>query len=171
MILSILNYKNPILRKKSEEIKEITPEIRRLALDMIETMIQNKGLGLAAPQVNESKRMIAVHLIKNRSSKERADFEPKVLINPRIVAKSRETDMEEEGCLCAPGLFLKIKRAKGVSVEAKDIEGKEIEIEAEELPARILQHEIDHLNGVLFFDKIGLWQKLKLKKRLENVSN
>ncbi|MFH1894790.1 MAG: peptide deformylase [Patescibacteria group bacterium] len=161
MILDILNYKNPILRKKSEKIKEITPEIRRLALDMVETMIKNKGLGLAAPQVNQLKQIIAVSLIKNRSSDERVVLEPKILINPRIVEKSREAEIEEEGCLCAPGVFLKIKRASAVEISALDINGREVKIKAEGLPARILQHEIDHLNGILFFDKIYFWQKLK----------
>jgi len=171
MILKILKYPNPILRKRSEEIEEITPKIKRLALDMIETMIINKGLGLAAPQVSESKQMIVVHLVKNRSSEERTGLEPAILINPRVIDKSRETKIEEEGCLCAPGIFLKIKRAKRVKVEARDIEGKAIKIEAEGLPARILQHEIDHLNGILFFDKLPFWQKLTLKKRLKNVIN
>ncbi|MFH1401488.1 MAG: peptide deformylase [Parcubacteria group bacterium] len=166
MILNILNYKNPTLRKKSEEVKEITPKIKRLASDMQETMIKNKGLGLAAPQVGELKQMIVVHLVKNRSFDERAGLEPEILINPRIVGKSKEAETEEEGCLSAPGIFLKIKRAKGVKVEAKNIEGKVMKIEAEGLPARILQHEIDHLNGVLFFNRISFWQRLKIRKKL-----
>jgi peptide deformylase len=169
MILDILGYKNPVLRKKSEEIKEITPKIKRLALDMLETMIANKGLGLAAPQVNESKQIIAVHLPKKRSADEKPVLLPEILINPKIIKKSGEIETEEEGCLCAPGLFLKIKRAKTVKVAAKNLEGKQMEIEAMGLPARILQHEIDHLNGILFFDRISFWEKLSIKNKLKKA--
>jgi len=150
-ILNIVKYPNPILRGKSKEIKEITPELKRLALNMQETMIANKGLGLAAPQVGESKRIIVVQTENSQ----------KALINPKIFRKSREMETGEEGCLCAPGLFLKIKRASVVEISALDIDGREVKIKAEGLPARILQHEIDHLNGILFFDRIPFWQRLK----------
>jgi peptide deformylase len=162
-ILQIKKYPDPILRKKCEEIKEITPEIKRLALDTIETMIQNKGIGLSAPQVGELKRIIVVHLIQERSAEEKAKKRPQVFINPKIVRKNRETAIDEEGCLSFPGLFLKIKRAKGIEIEALDENGNEIRIKAEGLPARVFQHEIDHLNGILFIDHISFWQRFKSK--------
>ncbi len=156
--LTIKSYSNPVLRKKSEEIKEITPEIKRLALDMVETMVKNKGLGLAAPQVGISKRIVAVLLAEG----------PKIFINPKITKKEKETEIAEEGCLCFPNLFLDIKRAKSVAIKAIDVEGKEMEFFVDGLTARIFQHEIDHLNGILFFDKISFWQRLKLRKKLKN---
>ena len=140
------------MRKKAEEIKEITPEIKRLAEDMAETMLKSdlEGVGLAAPQVGVSIRMFIAQTGNG----------PGVFINPKILKKSgRET--AEEGCLSLPGIWLKVKRAKELDLEAIDINGKKIKTKAEGIFARILQHEIDHLNGILIIDKVTLWQKLK----------
>jgi len=161
MVLKILKYPDPILRKKSKKVEEINEEIQKIFKDMIETLKNDQGLGLAAPQIGESKRIIVVHLIRERTPKEKASKEPQIFINPRITEKSKETEIDEEGCLSFPGLFLKIKRAKEVEVEALNIRGNQIKIKAEGLPARIFQHEIDHLDGVLFINRIGFWQKLK----------
>jgi peptide deformylase len=149
--LKIVKYPNPILRKRAREVKEITPEIKELALDMAETMNKNQGLGLAAPQVGELKRIIVV------------SFEdgPRIFINPEIVKKSKEKEVIEEGCLSFPGLFLKIKRAKETEVKALDENGKEIQIKDYGLISRVLQHEIDHLDGILFIDRLTFWQRLK----------
>jgi len=162
----IIKYPNPILRKKCEEVEKITPEIKKLIDDMIETMKKNDGVGLAAPQVGELKRIIAVHLVKERTSEEKVEVEPRVFINPKIVKKSKEDELEEEGCLSFPGLWLKIKRAKEVEVEALNEKGEKIHLKAQALPARILQHEIDHLDGILFVDRINFWQKLKIRSKL-----
>ena len=162
----IIKYPNPILRKKCEEVEKITPEIKKLIEDMIETMKKNDGVGLAAPQVGELKRIIAVHLVKERTSEEKVEVEPRVFINPKIVKKSKEDELEEEGCLSFPGLWLKIKRAKEVEVEALNEKGEKIHLKAQGLPARILQHEIDHLDGILFVDRINFWQKLKIRSKL-----
>jgi len=162
----IIKYPNPILRKKCEEVEKITPEIKKLIDDMIETMKKNDGVGLAAPQVGELKRIIAVHLVKERTSEEKVEVEPRVFINPKIVKKSKEDELEEEGCLSFPGLWLKIKRAKEVEVEALNEKGEKIHLKAQGLPARILQHEIDHLDGILFVDRINFWQKLKIRSKL-----
>ena len=168
MILKILKYPDPILRKKSEEIKEITPDIKGLVFDMAETMVKNQGIGLAAPQVGELKRIIVVHLIKDRSAQEKAATNPQIFINPKIIKKSMEVAVDEEGCLSFPGLFLKIKRAKEVEIEALNERGEIIHLKAVGLAARVLQHEIDHLDGILFFDHLSFWQKLKLRKKLKN---
>lgn len=163
----IIKYPNPVLKKKCQEVKEVTEEIRNLGQAMIESMTESQGIGLAAPQVGELKRIIAVHLVKERTSEEKVEVEPRVFINPKIVKKSKEDELEEEGCLSFPGLWLKIKRAKEVEVESLNEKGEKIHLKAEGLPARILQHEIDHLDGILFIDRIGFWQKLKIRKKLK----
>lgn len=147
------------MRRECEEIKEITPEIKKLAEDMMETMVKHEpeGVGLSAPQVGELKRIIAVQTEQG----------PAVFINPKIIKKTRETEVMEEGCLSFPGIWLKIKRARGVEVAALDKDGKKIRIKAERILARILQHEIDHLDGILFIDRIGFFQELKLGKQFK----
>jgi peptide deformylase len=165
--MEILSYKNPIVRKKSAEIEEITPEIKRLALDMLETMQKEKGLGLAAPQVGQLKRVIAVHLPEGEPRDGKIKLAPCILVNPSIIKKSKTTQIDEEGCLCAPGVFLKIKRAKSIEATAQDLEGNRLQIKVSGLPARIIQHEIDHLEGILFFDRLPFWQKINLDKKLK----
>jgi len=162
----IIKYANPILRKKCQEVKAVTPEIKNLGWDMVETMVENEGIGLAAPQVGELKKVIVIYPIKERTIEEKAQKRPQIFINPQIIRKSRETIVDEEGCLSFPGLFLKIKRAREVEVEALNEEGKILKIKTEGLPARIFQHEIDHLDGILFIDKISFWQKWKIRKKL-----
>ena len=147
----IIKYPDSVLRNKSEPVSEITEEIKKLGQDMVETMVAAQGIGLSAPQVGELKRVIVVQTEKG----------PKVFINPQIIKKSKEMDLGEEGCLSFPKLFLKIKRPKEVEIKAMDGDGRKIK--AEGLLARILQHEIDHLDGILFIDRISLWQKFKLK--------
>ena len=146
----ILAYPNKILRKKSFEIKKITEETKKLAGELKEIMMKKDGIGLAAPQIGESKRLISV-FFKGK---------PQVFLNPRIARKSRKTEVMEEGCLSFPGLFLKIRRAKDVDLEFINLNGEKIKLKAEGLSARVFQHEIDHLDGILFIDRISLPQKL-----------
>jgi len=155
-ILEIKKYPDPILRKKCQEVKVITEEIKRLSQEMIETLTKNQGVGLAVPQIGELKRMIVVQTEKG----------PQTFINPKIIKKTKETIIDEEGCLSFPGLFLKIKRAKWVEIEALNEKGEKIHLETKGLPARIFQHEIDHLDGILFIDRLSFWQKLKFKFKL-----
>ena len=150
-IMKIVIYPNPLLRKKAKKIKEITPEIHELTKRMIQIMIKEDGVGLAAPQVGISKRMIIVQGEKG----------PEVFLNPRIIFKSKEKELAEEGCLSLPGLFLEVKRSRKVKVEFTDLEGERYVLSAEGIMARIFQHEIDHLNGILFIDRIPFWQKIK----------
>ena len=150
----IILYPNKILRKKSEEVgEEIDEEIRNLAREMVEIMVKEDGIGLAAPQLGILKRIIVV-MTENG---------PEVFINPVIVKKSKESETMEEGCLCFPGVFLKIKRAKMIEVEALNLQGEKIRMKTEGLVARIFQHEADHLDGILFVDRASFWQKIKLK--------
>lgn len=142
--LPILIYPDPRLKKKAEEIKDPKdPAIRELIFDMLETMKKNNGLGLAAPQVGKSVRLCAVK------------FERKthILINPIIKSKSWSKEIAEEGCLSFPGQFIPVKRFKKVKIIAQDKTGKKISIKAEGLLARAFQHEIDHLDGILYIDR------------------
>lgn len=156
MTLKIRKYGDPILKKKAEEVKEITPETKELILNMVETMQKERGIGLAAPQIGVAKRIIVVETGKG----------PNIFINPKIIDKGREKIVGEEGCLSLPGLYFKIKRSKEIKVRAENINGEELKIRAEGLLARIFQHETDHLDGILLIDRISFWQKLKLKNKI-----
>ena len=160
-ILEIKEYGEPVLREKALPVKEITPEILNLIKDMAETMYTASGVGLAATQVGEAKRIILVDGEEDGLI---------VLINPLII-KSEGEVVAEEGCLSVPDIYSQFKRSLKVTIKALDENGDLIEITKENLIARALQHEIDHLNGILFVDRIGrmerqiLLNKLKKKKQ------
>lgn len=157
-ILEIVNYPDQRLREECEDITEFNQEIKTLAENMAETMYDAPGVGLAGPQVGVLKNII---VLDQYSGSEENDNQLLTLINPKIVKAEGEKVKSEEGCLSIPGLKETIKRFEKVKVNAKDIDGKDIEIEADEFLSIILQHEIDHLNGVLFIDHLS-----KLKQRL-----
>ena len=154
--LEIKKFNEPVLRKKCKEVEEITPDIKELVLNMTETMKKKQGVGLSAPQVGISKKIIIV--LSNLENSEVLR-----LINPKIIKKSNETEIEEEGCLSFPAIYLKIRRAKEVEVEGLDIDGKKIKIKAKGILARIFQHEIDHLDGILFFNRLNFFEKIKFR--------
>jgi len=158
MVFKIKKYNDPVLRKKSQEVEVIDDKIRQIIDDLKETMKKYSGVGLAAPQAGISKRIIVINLEHIKQGV----FE---LVNPVIINKSKEKHIDEEGCLCFPDVFLKIKRPKEVEAKAKDRDNKEISIKAKGLLARVLQHEIDHLDGILFFDRLPLWQRIKFKTK------
>lgn len=147
MILPIITYPNPILEKKTRKIKEEeikSPEIKELLFDMLETMDTNNNcLGLAATQVGKSVRLCIIKL----------DNKTHILINPKFKSKSWKKVIAEEGCLSFPGQYFPVKRSARVKVKAFNKNGKEISISADGLFARALQHEIDHLDGILFISK------------------
>jgi peptide deformylase len=149
-VLTVLTVPEPILRQKSKRVRTIDGSVRKLAGDMIETMHAASGVGLAAPQVGVPLRVIVIGL---------PDEEDFVLINPEIVRRSGER-LVTEGCLSIPGYFGEIKRAQRVTVKGKDLSGKEVRIKAEELLAQALEHEIDHINGVLYIDHLESNDKL-----------
>lgn len=150
--LPITTYPDPILRKKTKKIKDHqAPEIKALILDMLETMESEGGLGLAAPQVGSSARLCVIKL----------DGKTHILLNPEITSKSWRKVVSEEGCLSFPGEFIPVKRSRSVKVRSDDRHGKKIEIAADGLFARALQHEIDHLDGILYIDRKG---RLPIKK-------
>lgn len=148
MILPIVTTPNPVLTTPARKITDITPEIHQLVADMRETMHNAQGLGLAAPQVGRSLALCILEFNPEDRPEDAIPFT--VLINPRITWKSARTDTDEEACLSIPGVFGDVKRARQIRVKAENLEGKTIEIEADGLFARALQHEIDHLNGILF---------------------
>jgi peptide deformylase len=149
-ILPIRTVPEPVLRQKSKRVKNIDGSVRKLAADMIETMHAASGVGLAAPQVGVPWRVIVIGMPGEE------DF---VLINPEVVRRSGER-LVTEGCLSVPGYFGEIQRAQRVTVKGKDLSGKETRIKAEELLAQALEHEIDHLNGVLYIDYLESSDKL-----------
>lgn len=155
-VLEIKKNKEPVLRKRAEKVSKVDKEIRQLIVDMVQTMTKGQGIGLAAPQVGVLRRVIVVH----------GDFKGQrilCLINPKITKMSKEKEKDMEGCLSFPEIFLEIKRAKEVEVKGLDINGKKVKIKAKGLLARALQHEIDHLDGILFFNRLGIIAKIKFK--------
>ncbi len=154
---------DPVLRTPAKPVAGITGETRQLIADMFETMYAEEGVGLAAPQVGVSDRVIVVdpHL---------DDFERFALINPEIVRASKETEKGEEGCLSIPGLRDLVERSLSVTVRGLTEQGEVREFDAEGLVARIIQHEVDHVDGILFLDRLSplkrkmalaKWQKIK----------
>ena len=161
-ILPIRRYPDPVLRKAAEPVRTINKELRQLAADMIETMGDANGIGLAAPQVGKPIRMVVVDF-------DPENHEPRVLVNPVVVKKSRQKETVDEGCLSFPGLKSKVKRSLKVVCEAQTLDGDIVEYQTEGLPARAIQHEIDHLDGMLFVDKVGPSDKLSLREGLAEL--
>jgi peptide deformylase len=145
--LNIEMLGSEVLRKPAREVGEIDEALRLLAEDMFETMYAAEGIGLAGPQVGVSRRIIVVDVRQE-------GVEPMALINPRVIEAGSRTEKAEEGCLSIPGVSAAVERPEQVTVEALDIEGHPVRLEADGLLARCLQHEIDHLDGILFLDRV-----------------
>ncbi len=159
MILKIVKYPEPVLSQPGEPVTEFNAELRKLAADMFETMYASQGVGLAAPQVGVSKRLTVVDLSMGKRPEEKL-----VLINPEVISSEGRL-YEEEGCLSFPDIREKVVRAAKVRIRAQDVHGKWFEMDGEELLARCFQHEIDHLDGVLFlFRMSALKRSLNLRK-------
>ena len=164
-LMEVLRFPHPVLRKKCEKVETVDDEIKKIARDMAETMYAENGIGLAAPQVGITKRIFVVDV----------DEELITVINPEI-SVSGEKEIMEEGCLCLPKVSVEIERLSNAQVKGLDIVGKEILIEAGDLLARALQHETDHLNGMLIIDHLSKvkrdmvvkkFRKLQLKEKEE----
>jgi peptide deformylase len=179
MIREIVIYGDPVLRKKGKDIVKITDEIRAFAQDMIETMHEAHGVGLAAQQVGEAIQLTVIDVsdTENRPSRMWIDGEevdpkehmPLILINPQLEL-SRETEIGPEGCLSFPEITADISRAERVKVTALDLEGKPVSFEAEGLLSRAVQHETDHLNGILFIDRMSSASKVTLASKLKKLA-
>jgi peptide deformylase len=152
--MKIVNYPHPALRAKSKPVTNIDKDLRIAAGQMLELMYSREGLGLAAPQVTLDCQMIVLNLEANP---ERKDLEI-IAINP-VILESKGSEKDREGCLSFPGLYQDIRRAKSVKVQFYDLDGKLQTMQSSGLAARLWQHEIDHLNGVLFIDKMGPLQR------------
>lgn len=161
-IREIRKYPDEVLKKKAEPVEGVNEDLNRLIDDMVETMYAAPGVGLAAPQVGVSKRLIVVD-VKTAYGEEASLY---VLINPEVVESEGEVK-SEEGCLSLPGFTVSIDRAEKVTVKALDREGKEICIPAEGLLAIALQHEIDHLEGTLILDRTSFLKREFYKKQLK----
>lgn len=161
-LLEILTYPAPGLKKKSKPVQKIDKDIIELLDNMAETMYDAPGVGLAAPQVGSNVRVITVDI----SAAQSEQSELIELVNPEIVSSSG-TQLGEEGCLSVPGFNANVTRKLKVKVSAQDRRGKFFEIEAEDLLSRVLQHEIDHLDGILFFDRLGRLKKDLLVKKIK----
>lgn len=163
-ILEILTLGHPVLVQRAKEIDNIDQDIIDLAENMVLTMHAAPGLGLAAPQVNHSRRLITVDLSIGEKSENLL-----VLINPELTDKEGE-EVLEEGCLSVPGINEKVARPYRVCIKGTDLEGKEKVIEAEGLLARVLCHEIDHINGKLFIDHLSPLKRNLIKKKMKKAT-
>lgn len=162
-IRKIYQYPEPVLRKKAEDVKDFSDELQQLIEDMADTMYDAPGIGLAAPQVGESIRLLIVDL---RSDGEKREY--LTVINPEIVA-SEGTQVDEEGCLSVPDLTANVNRFKKITLRYQDKDGNDQEIIAEDRFAVVLQHEIDHLNGILFIDHLTPLKRGLYKKKMKKV--
>ncbi len=157
-VLKVVKFPNKVLAAKAREVTRVTGEDRKLAKDMIDTMYAENGVGLAANQVGVLKRLFVTSANQVRG-------EELVFLNPKIV-KKQGVIKEFEGCLSVPEFYEPVKRAKRVWMKAMTLEGKTVEVKAEGLLSRIFQHEIDHLNGILFIDRLGILKSRMAKKKL-----
>lgn len=169
--LKLYEYPHPILHKKAERVTKIDDEIRKLLDDMLETMYADKGVGLAAPQVGVSKRIIVIDTEQRDEDGNYKPGRPMYLINPEIIYKSEEKILFCEGCLSIPGQSAEVERYESIKVRYLDYDGKEQEIEATDYPAVVLQHEIDHLDGILYIDRLSRLKRNMLLKKLEKYRN
>jgi peptide deformylase len=148
-ILPIRVLGDPVLREETKPVEQITDELRALVASMFETMYLAKGIGLAAPQVGRTERVAVIDV----------DGQKFAIINPEIVTSASKTSKSEEGCLSIPDVYGDVERPERVKVRALDLDGKEFEIEADELLGRCLQHEIDHMHGKLFLDYMSVLKR------------
>ncbi len=158
-ILNILHFPDPRLRKVAQPIAKVTDDIRQLADNMLETMYEAPGIGLAATQVNVQKRILVIDISEDKS-------DPLVLINPEILDAEGEREYEE-GCLSVPEAYEAVTRADKVKIKAVNLQGEDFEFNADGLLATCVQHEIDHLDGKLFVDYLSNLKRQRIKKRLE----
>ncbi|UCG51109.1 MAG: peptide deformylase [Candidatus Latescibacterota bacterium] len=166
--LKLRYYGDPVLREVCDPIDTFDDELREFAESMIETMRREQGIGLAAPQVGVTSRIIVALQMKDTDD---VDAPALALINPRVVSKSSETWVFEEGCLSIPGVSAPVVRSREVEIEYEDLDGETKRITDDFIFGRILLHEIDHLDGVLFVDYLSSAQRSLVKSRLKKISH
>lgn len=172
-LLKIFIFPAPILTKKTENITEFDEEFKNLCKNMIFTMYKSPGIGLAAPQVGIGKRFFVMDVEYSReeftnddgeTDYKLSDFSPMVIVNPKIVNADGEI-LYEEGCLSLPGVYEEVKRKKNITLQYQDINGEDQEIDADELFSVCIQHEMDHLDGIVFLDRLSLLKRNLYKKK------
>lgn len=168
MILPIVRYPDPILKKMSAPVQSFGAELRALVDNMFETMYAAPGVGLAAPQVAISERLLIIDIGRLEGDEMKRD--PRIIINPEIVAWEGKVTWEE-GCLSLPDLIVPVERDKKITVKGKDVDGRDIRIDGEDLLAIAFQHEIDHLDGILLVDRLSRLKRDLYRQELEkNIS-
>jgi peptide deformylase len=161
-LLPILSFPDPRLRTIAKPVEEVTDEIRQLAADMFETMYEAPGIGLAATQVDHHIQLIVMDISEEKN-------QPMVFINPKVIPLTEDTQPYEEGCLSVPQIYDKVERPSRVKIEAINLEGQAFELEADELLAVCIQHEMDHLNGKLFVDYLSPLKRQRAREKVEKV--
>ena len=159
-ILTVLNFPDNRLRTKAIDVAEVNDESRTIVDDMFDTMYEENGVGLAATQINVHQRIVVIDVSEDKK-------EPLVLINPEIIIKSEETLINEEGCLSVPGCYAKVDRHAQVTVKALDKNGNEFTLDGDELLSICIQHELDHLQGILFVDYLSPLKRQRIKAKFE----
>jgi peptide deformylase len=167
MKLQLRYYGDPILRKRASDVREFDDDLREFAQAMIETMRRESGVGLAATQVGVEKRVLVALQMENPEDSDAAEI---VMVNPEILDRSPDTWIYEEGCLSIPGIRGDVTRPEAIRVRYQDLHGKSHVIDVDAMFARVLQHEIDHLDGKLFIDYLSTGEKTLLKTRLKKIA-
>ena len=162
-IKKILTFPNPVLRQKVETVTSFDESLKELATDLAETMYDAPGAGLAANQIGVCLRVVVVDVSENKEEKKHL-----VLVNPEIIDKEG-CQIDEEGCLSVIDLTAKVERYRKLLVRAQDLDGKSWEFPAEDFFARVIQHELDHINGILFIDHLSSLKRMLYKKRLKKI--
>ena len=175
MSLSICIYGNPILRQKATAVTDVNDDIRSLAQEMLETMYKERGVGLAAEQVGRTERIFVIDIppdsdVDDDEARENPEVEmPMVLINPKITGHTEDVQVGPEGCLSFPDIFANVERWYEVDAEYTDRDGKVQQIHAKGLLARAIQHELDHLDGILLVDRMSHVKKVALSGKLKRL--
>lgn len=162
-------FGNPILRKKCEPVKEITPEIQELVQDMIHLMKTHRGIGFSANQAGHPVRIFITQIPYDKEEGQFDEGELLIFINPKLSNPSPQTETREEGCLSIPGIYVPVIRPLAIEVEALDLEGKSFKIQCHGLQARCCMHENDHINGVLMIDRTDPQTKRQMEQRLREL--
>lgn len=173
MILPILTYDHPVLLQQAAPVQAMDSNLLKLIDDMFETMYHASGVGLAAPQIGQALRLFVVDadpLLTNEDSQE-VRYGKKVFLNPEIIAFSSTLSALEEGCLSLPDLRESVMRPEALTLRYRDIEFKEQTLEVNHWMARVIQHEYDHLEGILFFDRLGSFKRRLLKPKLDMIAS
>ena len=171
MILPLIYYGNPILRERSQEVKEITEEIKKLISDMVETMDANNGCGLAAIQIGKPYRLFILRPVIEDENGEAILGDVEVYLNPKITNTSEKSEILSEGCLSIPKLHAEVERPYSLHIEALNINGKSFSQDVEGFIAREIMHENDHLNGVLYIDRIPSQKRKEMEPLLRDIKD